>query len=388
MFEDLFKNAQEVIHKDILLEKLKSGRPLRIKHGWDPTGSLLHLGHSVVYRLVKTWQEHGHKFVFLIGDFTAKIGDPTGKEKTRPMLTEQQIGKNFQDVVPQLKKILDWRRAELRKNSEWLGKLKLSDFLKIASHISAPQLFDRDMFQERLKHGETFYVHEMLYPVLQGYDSVALKSDLTIVGTDQLFNELIGCELQKAYGQEPQAIITLPVLPGLDGQQKMSQSLNNFVGISEPATEQFGKLMSMPDGLIYVYTQLLTEIKPEALKQYSNPKEAKMKVAREIISWLWGEKQAQHSQMEFEKVFGEGKEPENIEEVRIMSHELRNGKIDILELLVKTKLSGSKSDARRLINEGAIEINGKLKKDWESVEILGKGLLIKKGKRHFVKVIK
>ncbi len=383
--EVLNRGVEKIIKKKDLLKKLKSGKKLRVKHGIDPTTKDLHLGHSVVYLKLKELQGLGHKIVFLIGDFTGRFGDPTEKLKTRTLRPKKEVRNLAKNYLRQAGKILDFKKIEIRYNSEWYDKMSAQELLQLMSHFTSARMLERDMFQERIKKGLEIQFHEPVYPVLQAYDSVMLKSDLTVCGIDQIFNELKARELQEKLGQPGQDIIATKILVGLDGKEKMSQSLGNYIGIEEKAQEQYGKIMSIPDSLIFNYFELLTNISLPKLKELKqskiNPRDLKARLAREIVTMYHSEKEAEKAEKEFNKVFKEKGLPTKIPEIRIKEKEL-----DILDLLVKTKLVSSKSEAKRLIEQKGVKINSKVQKNWKAIIEIKKGLIIQKGKRKFVKI--
>lgn len=352
----LARNIDQVITEQDFWKKFRLGRKLRIKHGVDPTNPFLHLGHAVNYWKMREFQELGHKIVFLIGDFTARIGDPTGKTSTRPELSQKDIEENAKEYLSQAAKILMQKPSllEIRRNSEWYDKMKLSDFLGLAKKITHSRLIERDMFQKRIKKGEEIHVHELLYPILQGYDSVMIKSDLTIIGSDQLFNELVGRHYQELFGLDPQVIMTTLITPGLDGKEKMSKSLGNYIAILDTPKDKFGKIMTLPDGLVHSYFVVYTKMSlgeiTDAGKQSSL--EAKKKLAFEIVKLYHGEKEAKKTQTYFEKTFSKKEMPKEIPVVKILPDE------DWTGLLVRNKFAKSKSDAKRLIAGGGVDLNG------------------------------
>ncbi len=385
--KNILNRVEEQIGADAILKKIRAGKKLRIKYGVDPTVSTLHLGHGVVLRMIRKFQDAGHKAVILWGDFTARIGDPSDKLDPRAGLTKKEIEKNIKPYLKELTKILDTSRAklEVRRNSEWYDKMNLQDFLDIAKNVSAVRIFERDMFQERIKKGKPVWTHEFLYPILQGFDSVMLESDLTIIGSDQKFNELMAREIQKIYNQEPQALLIMPILPGTDGKEKMSQSLGNLIGLSEKPKEQYGKIMSLPDSVLHTYFKLLTDFEEkEIIKKLKNPRDAKMELAREIVAWLHSKKAVATAEKEFVRVFQKKKAPAKmpIFKTRLVS-------INIVDLLLETGLVTSKSEARRLIKEKGIKINKIAVEDPnQKVFVSKRGFTLQKGKRYFIKVIK
>ncbi|MBU2634844.1 tyrosine--tRNA ligase [Patescibacteria group bacterium] len=384
--EVLSRGVEKVIKKENLLKKLKSGKKLRIKHGIDPTTKDLHLGHSVVYLKLKELQGLGHKIVFLIGDFTGRFGDPTEKLKTRTLRPKKEVRNLAKNYLRQAGKILDFKKIEIRYNSEWYDKMSAQELLQLMSYFTSARMLERDMFQERIKKGLEIQFHEPVYPVLQAYDSVMLKSDLTVCGIDQIFNELKAKELQEKLGQPGQDIIATKILVGLDGKEKMSQSLGNYIGIEEKAQEQYGKIMSIPDNLIFNYFELLTNISLPKLKEFKqskiNPRDLKVRLAREIVTMYHSKKAAQEAEKEFKRIFKEKKLPTKIPEIKV-----NRKKINILDLLVKTKLVSSKTDAKRLILQKGIKINSKVQKDWKAIIETKKGLIVQVGKRKFVKLV-
>src|SRR3989344_4114793 len=323
--EILKRNIEQIITEGELQKKLRSAKQLRIKHGVDVTNPLLHLGHAVNYWKMREFQELGHKVIFLIGDFTTQIGDPTGRYKTRPEISKKLVAKNARRFLEQAAKILINKPnlLEVRRNSEWYDKMKTDEFLGLLKKVTHAQLIERDMFQNRIKNNEEIHEHEIIYPVLQAYDSVMIKSDLTIIGTDQLFNELLGRRYQEIFGQKPQTIITTSITPGLDGKEKMSKSLGNFVAISDLPKEKFGKIMTIPDNLIEsylkVYTRLSFQEISEIVKQ--KPNEAKKRLAYEIVNIYHREKKAKNAKESFEKIFSKREAPEDLKIYRAKSGE-------------------------------------------------------------------
>jgi len=361
-----------------LEKKLSKNKKLKIKLGMDPTAPDLHLGHAVVLSKLKTFQDLGHEIVFLIGDFTASIGDPTGKSKTRPALSKEEIKKNTETYFEQVKKILDPNKINIKYNSEWLAKLSPEDLVKLCANSTLAQLIERDDFSKRLKANQPIGMHELLYPLFQGYDSVALESDVELGGTDQTFNLLMGRELQQKYDQEPQVILTMPILEGLDGKEKMSKSLNNYIGLSEDPVNAYGKLMSISDELMFRYYDLLLNQKN---KKNSNihPMELKKEMAFLVISKFWSTKEAELAKNNFEKVFQKN-DYSNVKEVDLSSKNTSNP-IWIVELLKTLGAIKSSSDARRLIESNAVKIDNNIIKDFKAeINWVSKKTLIKVGK--------
>ncbi len=387
---ELARDSKEIIGAEEIEKKLKENKKLRIKHGVDPNTTQLHLGYVVNYRVMRRFQDQGHTVILLLGDFTGRIGDPTDKLEARQGLSKETLKNNAKVLIELAAKVLDKDKLEIRYNSEWWDKTDLDKFLKLSSKISAVRLWERDMFEKRLKQGKPVWTHEFLYPILQAQDSVELESDLTVIGSDQKFNELLARELQKNAGQSPQALIIMPILPGTDGEEKMSQSLNNGIGINEKPSEIYGKIMSMPDNNILPYFTLLTDIskkeimiiKTEMLSGVRNPRDVKMRLAREIIKMLYSEKEAKKAETNFKIVFQKKENPDQIRNYKLKNEEF------VLDVLVKTKLAESRSNARRLIEQKAVKLDDKIiedvifklnKKDCPAV--------LKKGKRFFVKIV-
>ncbi len=380
------RGVSELFSEEELRKKLARGKPLVIKTGFDPTAPDLHFGHTVLFRKLAHFQRLGHKVVFLIGDYTAMIGDPTGRTELRPVLTPQQVLANAKTYKDQIGKILDVQKIETRFNSEWLGPMRLADFLPVASRITVPRLLERDDFTERIKSGASLTVTESLYPLLQAYDSVALKADVELGGSDQKFNLLLGRALQEKFGQEPQVVLTLPLLEGTDGVHKMSKSYGNAIGVTEAPEQMYGKVMSIPDALMLRYYELLTDQDLAPIKAM-HPMEAKQKLARLLIAQFHDEKAAQAAQDHFAKVFQKRETPDEIEEFKVPSTLLQDGKISLAVLLVESKLASSKSDARRLIEQGGVDLDGRRITDPQAVVAVKFGAILKAGKRRFARLI-
>jgi len=353
----LGRNVERIVTEAEFWKKLRSGRQLRIKHGVDVTNPLLHIGHAVNYWKMREFQELGHKVVFLIGDLTTQIGDPTGKSKIRPEISPETIKENSKQFLKQATKILINKPnlLEVRKNSEWYDKMKLADFIALLRKVTHARLIERDMFQGRIKNNEEIYEHEIIYPVLQAYDSVMTKSDLTIIGTDQLFNELLGRRYQEIFGQEPQVILATSITPGLDGKEKMSKSLGNFVAILDTPENKFGKIMTIPDGLINRYLEVYTKLSlPEIANiQKQKPLDAKKRLAYEIVKIYHGEKTAEKTSTDFEKTFSKKEVPENLKTCRVRSGE------EWADFLVRESFVKSKSDAKRLMGGGGVDFENR-----------------------------
>ncbi len=387
--EILTKRIERIVEKSSLEKRLSSKKQLRIKLGIDPTTSDLHLGNAVVLWKLKEFQDLGHKIVFIIGDFTAQIGDPSGRSSVRKALTKEEIKRNMRNYKKQIGKILDLEKIELVYNSHYLEKTKLPEIHKIFHFFSVNKILERDMFQERKKKNEPIWLHEFLYPVFQAYDSVVIKADIEVGGSDQLFNMMTGRHLQSRLGQPPQDILTTKLLLGTDGKKKMSKSFGNYIGIQDSPKEQYGKIMSIKDDLIPEYFELCTrfhlkeieKIVLELKKGKTNPKTIKALLAREVVSIYHGKKAAQKAEKEFEAIFKDKKEPADILEMKI-----KEGKENILDLLVKTKLVSSKTEAKRLILQKGVKINGQIEKDWKKNIEVKKNQTIQVGKRKFIKI--
>lgn len=386
----LTRGLEEIIGREELLKKLQSGKKLRIKHGIDPTTSDLHIGYSVVYHKLREFQELGHKIVFLIGDFTGAFGDPTDKLKTRKLREEKEVKKLATNYLDQVSKILDLKKTEVRYNGEWYEKMSAKELLNLMVHFTVDRMLERDMFDKRRQNKEEIACHEIVYPILQGYDSVMLKSDVTVCGTDQKFNELQGRKLQKEEGQEPQIIMTVPILVGTDGVQKMSQSLGNYIGINEPANIQYGKIMSIPDKLIPQYFELAARVAGKELEQIkknaekpSKCRDLKAELAREIVSFYHGVEAAQVAEEDFNRIFRDKKDPINMPEVKISGSKCE----DLPQMLVELKLTSSKSEARRLIEQGGVRIDKTQITDPKAHICFHNGMVLQVGKFRFVKII-
>lgn len=385
----LKKGTAEVIIKEELEKKLSSKKKLRVKFGIDPTGSDLHLGHAVPLRKLKQFQDRGDTAILLIGDYTAMIGDPSGKSETRVMLSQEQVKKNMEHYVEQASKVLDLKKLEIRYNSEWFGKMTMADVLELTSHKTVSQMLQREDFKNRMKNNQDIAVTELLYPIMQGYDSVMLESDIEIGGTDQTFNMLVGRDLQKTFKcKTVQDIVTVPILEGLDGVEKMSKSLNNYIGITESPKDIFGKTMSIPDTLILKFFELTTELSleeiekiKESLEKGENPRNLKVRLAKELVTLYHDSKAATAAEQEFVNMFQKGQLPDVIEEKK-----LKKSKWPILDLLAETGLATSKGEARRLIEQGGVKVDEeKVSSITEEIDI-SKGKLLQVGKRKFLRV--
>ena len=382
------RGCDELLIEADLVDKLKRGAPLRVKAGFDPTAPDLHIGHTVLINKLRQLQDLGHHILFLIGDFTGMIGDPTGKNATRPPLTREDVASNAQTYTEQVFKILDRARTEVVFNSTWMDAMGAADMIKLAAKHTVARMLERDDFSKRYKGNQPIAIHEFLYPLVQGYDSVALKADLELGGTDQKFNLLMGRELQKHYGQPSQCILTMPLLEGLDGVNKMSKSLGNYVGINEPPNEIFGKLMSVSDELMWRYIELLSfepiakvRAKKQAVAEGSNPRDIKFDFAREIVARFHSEGAAQDAAREFVARFSKNEIPESIPEVSLAAP---NGVL-ITQVLKQAALTSSTNEAQRMIEQGGVRIDGEKVSD--KALKLGKGVyVLQVGKRKFARV--
>ena len=385
------RGADELLIESELAEKLKTGRPLRVKAGFDPTAPDLHLGHTVLINKLRHFQDLGHHVMFLIGDFTGMIGDPSGKNTTRPPLTREQIMENARTYQDQVFKILDPEKTEICFNSGWIEALGTVGMIKLAASYTVARMLERDDFAKRYRNGQPIAVHEFLYPLCQGYDSVALKSDIELGGTDQKFNLLVGRELQKHYGQTPQCVLMMPLLEGLDGVNKMSKSLGNYVGISEPPREIFGKLMSVSDDLMWRYFDLLS-FRPNAeiarfkqdVAEGRNPRDLKVLLGQEIVARFHSAQAADDALADFEARFRQGAIPDDVPEVTLTSG---NGELGIAQLLKQAGLVSSTSDALRMIEQGGVKIDGERIEDKKLLLKTGSKLVVQIGKRKFARVI-
>jgi tyrosyl-tRNA synthetase len=387
--ETIRRGADEIIVEEELVKKLASGRKLRIKLGLDPTAPDLHLGHTVVINKLRDFQQLGHQVQFLIGDFTGMIGDPTGRNQTRPPLTREQIIANARSYREQAFKILDPARTEILFNSAWSDQLGAEGMIRLAARYTVARLLERDDFSKRFRSQQPIAVHELLYPLMQGYDSVAMKADVELGGTDQKFNLLVGRELQRDFGQEPQCIVTTPLLEGLDGRDKMSKSLGNYVGITEPPQEMFGKLMSISDELMWRYIELLSFESSEVIGRWKdetrkggNPRDVKARFAKEIVARFHDAAAARRAEEEFESRFRHGTLPEQIPEIAV--HEA--GTMTIAQALKQAGLVPSVSEAQRLIDQGGVRIDGETLSDRMRRVSKGESFVAQVGKRKFGRI--
>jgi tyrosyl-tRNA synthetase len=389
------RGAVEIIVEDDLLKRLEKsvakGLPLRIKAGFDPTAPDIHLGHTVLLNKMRQFQELGHEVIFLIGDFTGMIGDPTGKSETRKNLTKEEVAENAKTYQAQIYKILDPARTKIAFNSEWMSKMTAEQMVQLAAKHTVARMLEREDFKKRYQSEQPISIHEFLYPLIQGYDSVALKADVELGGTDQKFNLLVGRELQKEYGQQPQCIVMMPLLEGLDGVNKMSKSLGNYIGIAEPAKEIFGKVMSASDDLMFRFYELvssvslgeLEKIKADVKSGALHPMEAKKRLAAELADRFCGAGEGAKARLEFESVFSKKNMPDEIPVVEIA---WEGDKMKLVKLMSTSGVATSNSDARRLVQQGAVEVNEVIVKDSDA-SYEPKELLLRVGKKRFVKVL-
>lgn len=389
-FAELKRGAEEILLEDELLEKLKQGKPLKIKAGFDPTAPDLHLGHTVLINKLRQFQQQGHEVIFLIGDFTGMIGDPTGKNVTRKPLTKEDVLSNAETYKEQVFKILDPAKTTVAFNSTWMEELGSAGMLKLASRQTVARMMERDDFKKRYAGGQAIAIHEFMYPLVQGWDSVALEADVELGGTDQKFNLLMGRELQKSEGQRPQTVLMMPLLEGLDGVQKMSKSLNNYIGITDAPNEMFGKVMSISDDLMWRYYELLSFKPIDVINDYkdkiaagANPRDVKIDLAKELIERFHDTAAAEAAHQEFINRFQKGAMPDDMPEKDVMTE---NGEIAIANLLKEAGLVASTSEAMRMIKQGAAKIDGEKITDNKLIVSAGTSAIYQVGKRKFAKV--
>lgn len=394
----LKRGAEEIITEQELLEKLARGKPLRVKLGIDPTAPDVHLGWAVVLRKLRQFQDFGHIACLIVGDFTAMIGDPTGKSKTRRQLPREEVMAYVEKLKPQLFRLLDPERTELYYNADWLGKMSFAEVIQLASKYTVARILERDDFATRLATGQPLGMHEILYPLCQGYDSVAIEADVELGGSDQRFNNLVGRDLQREFGQEPQVVFLMPLLIGLDGKEKMSQSLGNYIGISEPPDQMFGKVMSLPDELMTHYFVLCTDVPLDEVQSLErdwregqvNPRDVKRRLAREIVALYHGQEAAARADEQFMRIFSQRELPTEAPEAAIPMHLLRaDGTILLAALIAAIGLAPSNSEARRLIQGGGVELDGQRIHDpnarFTPDQLAGR--LLRVGKHRFARLI-
>ncbi|WP_068499167.1 tyrosine--tRNA ligase [Paenibacillus kribbensis] len=392
------RGVAEIVPEDELKRKViksvVSGEPLKIKLGLDPSAPDIHIGHTVVMHKLRQFQELGHQVQLIIGDFTGRIGDPTGKSETRKQLTEEDVQRNAQTYKEQIFKILDPDKTKVYYNSEWLGPMSFADVVTLSAKVTVARMLERDDFTKRYQNGLPISIHEFFYPLMQGMDSVALKSDIELGGTDQKFNLLMGRTLQKEYGVEPQATITLPLLEGLDGVQKMSKSLGNYIGVDEEPNEIYGKSMSVPDELMLKYFELATDINNEELAELAkgvqdgsvHPRDAKMKLAGTLVRMYHGEEAAEAAKQHFVTVFQQRALPDDIEEFTLTADQLEEGGIRVIQLLTHLGFAASNGEAKRSIQQGSVKINEEKWTDVNEAYMPKEGDIVQVGKRKFAKI--
>jgi len=394
----LRRGTVEIIPEEELRKKLErfivTGKPLKIKLGLDPSAPDIHVGHTVVLQKMRQFQELGHHIQLLIGDFTGRIGDPTGKSETRKQLNEEQIQINAKSYVEQFGKVLDTEKVEVVFNSTWLAPMTFADVVQLAAKTTVARMMERDDFAKRFKNELPISVHEFFYPLMQGYDSVALECDVELGGTDQKFNLLMGRQLQKEYGQEQQVVMMMPLLEGLDGVQKMSKSLGNYIGVNEPPNEIYGKSMSIPDELMMRYYELATDLSSEELEELRkgladgtvHPRDAKMKLAKTFVRMFHGEAEAEEAENYFKTVFQQRALPTDLPEVTLDKAAYENGEANIVNLIFDLKLADSKGDARRSVQQGAVKVNEEKIADINASISLADDMVVQVGKRKFAKI--
>ena len=389
----LKRGVSEIIVESEFVERLQGGRPLRLKMGFDPSATDIHLGHAVGLRKLRQLQDLGHKVVLIVGDWTAQIGDPSGRSATRPMLTAEKVRENAATYMAQFFKIVDRDRTETRWQSEWFGDFSLTDVIRLTSRFTVAQFLARDDFASRFKANQPIAITELLYPLLQAYDSVAIESDVEFGGTDQMFNLLVGRDLQGMMGQTPQQCFLMPLLPGTDGVQKMSKSLGNYIGIDEPANEIYGKTMSLPDSQILPYSEYLTDVVDDEIEEMRlaldggavNPMELKKRLARELVTQFHDVEAAREAERHFERTVQGGGEPEDMPEHALPPAETLAG-MRLSRLLVDAGLAGSAGEARRLISQGAVQIDGERVSD-DSAAGVKAGVVLRAGRRRYVRLV-
>ncbi len=387
--EILKRNVVDLVSEEELLERLKERRPLRVKLGVDPSRPDLHLGHLVVLKKLRQFQDLGHHVILIIGDFTAMIGDPSGRSETRPMLSEDEVRQNAETYAEQAFRVLDPDKTELRYNGEWLFPLSFADVIRLSSKYTVARMLERDDFSKRFKEGIPISISEFLYPLAQAYDSVAIEADVELGGTDQLFNLLVGRKIQEEYGQRPQIVMTMPLVEGTDGKLKMSKSYGNYVAFNDPPEEMFGKLMSIPDTLIIKYMKLMTDIPEEEIEDYErkmknreiNPRDVKLKLAYVITEFFHGSEKARKARDEFIRVFSKRELPSEMEVVEV------DPPVPLVDLLVSIGAASSRSEARRLISQGGVRLNGEKITDIHSKIDVDSEKVLRVGKRKFFKLV-
>lgn len=387
--DQLLIGVEQIVDTELLLKKLNRNKPLVIKLGCDPTAADIHLGHTVVLSKLRQFQDFGHTIIFLIGDYTTKIGDPTGRSKTRPQITDEEIAENAKTYLAQVSRVLDPSKTTIRYNSEWLSGLSFADLIKLCATTTVARMIEREDFKKRLAEQQPISMHELLYPLMQGYDSVALTADVELGGTDQTFNLLMGRHLQTHYGQEPQVIITLPILEGLDGVRKMSKSYGNYIGLSDSAENAFGKLMSISDNLILRYASLLLHTSPATIEGYQHqiaqgslhPMELKKQLAVAIVGKFWGHEAAVGARHNFEALF----QQQDYSQAQIFAPQ-KYGEYWIVDFLKEIGAVTSSSDAKRMIEQSAVSVNDVTITDFKATFVPATGMIVKAGKKKIIKV--
>jgi len=399
----ILRGVAQVETREELRKKLErsvaTGKPLRVKLGIDPTGFDVHLGHTVVLRKLRQFQDLGHTVVLIIGNATAAVGDPSGRDESRKSLTREQIDANAETYLTQISKVIDVGRAEVVRNGDWFNRFAFADTLRLLGHTTMQRMLERDDFAKRIKAGTPIYLHECLYPLMQGHDSVEVRADVELGGTEQLFNLMVGRDLQRAAGQEPQVCLTMPILRGLDGAKKMGKSVGNYVGVGEPAREQFGKVMSIPDDLMVEWFTLLTDRPPEDVARLTNagasmeatlihPMQAKKTLARDVVTQYHGRDAAAAAQAEWERQFSEKQDPDEIPEATVPAAEMQDGKVGVVRLLAVLGLAKSNNEARQKVLEGAVTVGPDRTKiaDPKATVAVNDGLIVRLGSRRIVRV--
>lgn len=377
-----------------LVEKLKKSiaenRPLRVKLGVDPTAPDIHLGHTVQLRKLQNFVELGHTGVLIIGNYTALVGDPSGVKTTRPQLTIEEVERNATTYLAQVSKVLDMEHVEVARNGDWFGRMTFQEVLKLAAKVTVARTLERDDFAERTKAGTPIYMHEMLYPLMQGYDSVMVRADIEIGGTDQTFNLLVGRDLQRDQGAAPQVILTMPIIEGIDGTLKMSKSLGNYIGLTDAPAEMYGKVMSIPDVLMRKYYELLTSVAMEEVEKLlssaTHPREAKVRLAKEIVKTYYNEASALAAAEEFDRVFAQGALPDDVPETPLAKEKLTEGKMWVVKLVAELGLAKTNGEARRLVEQGGVYLDGRRMNNVEAEVPVKNGMIVQVGRRKFARV--
>ena len=391
------RGAEHIVPEAELRAKLertiKTGKPLRVKYGIDPTGIDVHLGHTVPLRKLRIFQELGHQAVLIIGNYTALVGDPSGRDQTRAKLTQEQVETNARDYLKQVSKVIDISKTEVTYNGDWFKKFTFLDVMDLTRQITMQRMLERDDFTKRIKKAEPIFLHECLYPLMQGRDSVEIRADIELGGSEQLFSLMVGRDLQRDAGQEPQVCLTLPILRGLDGEKRMGKSLGNYIGVGEPPYEMFAKVMSIPDTLMREWFELLTDRSADEIarlvdSEKTHPKEAKERLGKDIVAFYYGEQAAGESVLEWERRFSQKQDPTEIEERVVSAAELTDGKVGICKLLVLVQLAKSNNEARRAVEGGGVTIGPNKEKitDPKAVVAVPDGLIVRVGKRSVIRV--